>query len=165
MLIDLEPLLQGGQTRLELDAAFDFSGELLDGVCPFVTPVIVKGSIVNRAGIVTMEATASCTMQYICDRCAAPAEKRLCVPMAHTLVAELNCEDDADAYIVVPDGKLDLAQLTWEDLLLFLPSKLLCRDDCKGICPQCGKNLNEGTCECKKEIDPRFAALLDLLDS
>ena len=71
----------------------------------------------------------------------------------------------ADAYIVIPDGKLDLAQLTWEDLLLFLPSKLLCRDDCKGICPQCGKNLNEGTCECKKEIDPRFAALLDLLDS
>ncbi len=165
MLIDLEPLLQGGKTKLELDAAFDFSNEELDGGYPFSSPVSVKGSIVNRAGIVTMEAAASCTMQYICDRCAAPAEKQLCVPMAHTLVAELNREDDADAYIVIPDGKLDLAQLTWEDLLLFLPSKLLCRDDCKGICPQCGKNLNEGTCECKKEIDPRFAALLDLLDS
>lgn len=165
MLIDLEGLLQGGQTQLALDAAFDFSKEPLDGVYPFTTPVLVRGSIVNRAGIVTMQATASCTMQYVCDRCAANAEKQLCVPMEHTLVATLNRDDDADAYIVVPDGKLDLEQLTWEDILLFLPSKLLCRDDCKGICPQCGKNLNEGTCECKKEIDPRFAALLDLLDS
>jgi len=165
MLIDLESLLQGGLTQLKLDTSFDFSGEELDGVYPFTTPVQVRGEIVNRAGIVTLEASACCTMQYVCDRCAAPAEKQLCVPMAHTLVAELNREDDADAYIVVPDGKLDLAQLTWEDILLFLPSKLLCSDDCKGICPQCGKNLNEGTCECKKEIDPRFAALLDLLDS
>ena len=165
MLIDLESLLQGGQTTLTLDASFDFSNEPLDGGCPFDTPVCVKGSIVNRAGIVTMEATASCVMHFQCDRCAAPAEKQISVPMAHTLVASLNSEDDADAYIVVPDGKLDLEQLTWENLMLFLPSKLLCRDDCKGICPQCGKNLNEGTCECKKEIDPRFAALLDLLDS
>ena len=165
MLIDLESLLQGGQTTLPLDTAFDFSKEPLDGVYPFVSPIQVKGSIDNRADIVTLQATATGTMQYICDRCAAPAEKQLCVSMEHTLVSELNEEDDADAYIVVPDGKLDLEQLVWEDILLSLPSKLLCRDDCKGICPQCGQNLNEGTCECKKEIDPRFAALLDLLDS
>ena len=68
-------------------------------------------------------------------------------------------------YILVPDGKLDLSQLALEDVFLSLPSKLLCSEDCKGICPQCGKNLNEGPCDCKKEIDPRLAALLDLLDS
>ena len=63
-----------------------------------------------------------------------------------------------------PDGKLDLSQLALEDVFLSLPSKLLCKEDCKGICPQCGKNLNEGPCGCKKEVDPRLAALLDFLD-
>ena len=165
MLIDLESLLQGGCETIELAEAFDFSGEPLDGVFPFQTPVSVRGTIVNRAGIVTMQAAADCTMRFVCDRCAADAERQLHVPMEHILVSALQNEDDADAYIVVPDGKLDLRQLTLEDIFLFLPSKLLCKDDCKGICPTCGKNLNDGPCGCKKEVDPRLAALLDFLDA
>ncbi len=164
-MIELEGLLQGGCERIVLDEAFDFSKEPLDGVFPFPTPVRVAGDIVNRAGIVTMRAAADCTMRFVCDRCAADAERRLHVPMEHILVSELQNEDDADAYILVPDGKLDLFQLTLEDIFLSLPSKLLCSDDCKGVCPICGKNLNEGKCGCKKEIDPRLAGLLDLLDT
>ncbi|MBR6313688.1 MAG: DUF177 domain-containing protein [Clostridia bacterium] len=165
MLIDLESLLQGGCERMALDESFDFSKEELDGVFPFTTPVRVRGDIVNRAGIVTMRAAADGVMQFICDRCAGTAERQLHVPMEHILVSELQSDDDADRYILVPDGKLDLSQLALEDVFLSLPSKLLCQDDCQGICPQCGKNLNEGPCDCKKEIDPRLAALLDLLDS
>ena len=120
---------------------------------------------INRAGVVTMQAAASCTMRFLCDRCAAQTERTLHVPMEHILVSELQSEDDADRYILVPDGKLDLYQLTLEDIFLSLPSKLLCREDCKGICPTCGKNLNEGPCGCKKEIDPRLAPFLDFLDS
>ena len=165
MLIDLESLLQGGCERVALDESFDFSKEALDGVFPFTTPVHVAGDIVNRAGIVTMRAAAECTMRFVCDRCAGQAERQLRVPMEHILVSELQSDDDADQYILVSDGKLDLFQLTLEDVFLSLPSKLLCKEDCKGICPQCGKNLNEGPCDCKKEIDPRLAALLDLLDS
>ena len=165
MLIDLESLLQGGCERMSLDESFDFSKEELDGVFPFTTPVRVHGDIVNRAGIVTMQAAADCDMRFVCDRCAGQAARRLHVPMTHILVSELQGDDDADRYILVPGGKLDLFQLALEDVFLSLPSKLLCKEDCKGICPQCGKNLNEGPCDCKKEIDPRFAALLDLLDS
>jgi len=163
-MIDLESLLQGGCERVTLDESFDLSAEALDGVFPFQSPVCVKGDIVNRAGIVTMQATAMGKMQFVCDRCAAAAERELCVPMEHILVAALESEADADRYILVPDGKLDLRQLTLEDIFLSLPSKLLCTDGCKGICPTCGKNLNEGPCGCKKEIDPRFAALLDLFE-
>ena len=165
MMIDLESLLQGGCERLALDESFDLSGETLDGVFPFTTPVCVRGDIVNRAGIVTMQAAAECTMQFVCDRCAAEAKRVLRVPMEHILVSELQSEDDADRYILVPDGKLDLYQLTLEDIFLSLPSKLLCSEDCKGICSTCGKNLNEGPCGCKKEVDPRLAALLDLFES
>ena len=51
-----------------------------------------------------------------------------------------------------------------EDVVLNLPSKVLCKDDCKGLCPQCGKNLNDGPCDCKEPVDPRLAGLLELLN-
>ena len=50
------------------------------------------------------------------------------------------------------------------DLVLELPLRYLCKPDCKGLCCRCGKNLNDGPCGCQKEIDPRLAALRQLLD-
>jgi uncharacterized protein len=64
------------------------------------------------------------------------------------------------------DGFLDLAPLVRELTLLEHPMQPHCRPDCRGLCHQCGQNLNNGTCECKTEsIDPRFSALKNLLDS
>lgn len=164
MMIDLESLLEGGCERLTLDESFDLSDEALDGVFPFTTPIRVRGDVVNRAGIVTMEAAATGVMHFVCDRCAAEAERTLSVPMEHILVSALQSEDDADRYILVPDGKLELRQLTLEDIFLSLPSKLLCSEDCKGLCPRCGKNLNDGPCDCQPEVDPRLAVLKQLLE-
>ena len=51
------------------------------------------------------------------------------------------------------------------DLLLALPTKHLCREDCRGLCPRCGKNLNEGLCGCREDkVDPRLAVLAQLMD-
>jgi uncharacterized protein len=54
---------------------------------------------------------------------------------------------------------LDVADQVWESLLMLLPVKLLCREDCAGLCPNCGANLNEGPCSCKSEGDPRLSVL------
>ena len=51
-----------------------------------------------------------------------------------------------------------------EELLLFFPTKMLCKPDCKGLCCKCGKNLNDGPCDCQKDVDPRLESLLQLLD-
>ena len=51
----------------------------------------------------------------------------------------------------------DLDEILTTAFVLNMDSKLLCRPDCKGICPRCGKNLNEGACSCRPEIDPRLA--------
>ena len=83
--------------------------------------------------------------------------------MEHTFVTELN-DNQNDEYMLVPTMRFDLEGLATEDVLLYLPSKFLCREDCKGICPTCGKDLNDGPCGCKKEIDPRLAALTQLLE-
>lgn len=163
MIITLESLMNGGIERLPLDCSFDFSKEEFDGVFPFTTPVSLKGEITNKAGIVSLEAAAGFELHAVCDRCAEPFSKSFHVPVSHILVNELNNEDN-DEYIVVPSMELDIEQLTLEDIYLYLPSKLLCKEDCKGVCPSCGANLNKARCSCKKAVDPRFEALLSLLD-
>ena len=81
----------------------------------------------------------------------------------HVLVTELSNEDD-DSYLVVEDGLLDIEELVVSDILLALPSKFLCKTDCKGLCPVCGTNLNDSECSCeKKQFDPRLEALKELL--
>jgi uncharacterized protein len=58
------------------------------------------------------------------------------------------------------DETIDLGHLMQEQFYLALPMKPLCRDECKGLCPHCGTNLNTGTCDCKAEwVDPRLEAL------
>lgn len=163
MIIALESLFAGGVNKLPVKAEFDFSEEELGGVFPFTTPVTLCGEIKNTAGVVTIDADVKVSIDATCDRCAEPF--RLCCDfnMLHGLVASLNDEENDD-YILVENMKLDLRQLTLEDIYLALPTKLLCREDCKGVCSQCGANLNKVQCECKKDIDPRFEALLGLLD-
>ena len=165
MFIALENLFNGGINELSLNGTeFDFSREKLNGGFPFTTPVVLKGKIENRAGVVSINAVACFDFEADCDRCAAKVKKHFDVPVEHCLVAELQNEDDPGDFIVAENMQLDLTQLILEDIYLYLPTKLLCRDDCKGVCPQCGANLNETSCNCKKEIDPRWEGLLSLLD-
>lgn len=162
MFIELESLFNGGIGSIPVDYEFDFSKEEFNGVFPFTTPVSLKGELKNIAGLVTVNAVISFEMDIVCDRCAEEAKLSFKVPMEHGLVSSLNDEENDD-YILVEDMKLDISELTLEDIYLALPGKLLCKEDCKGVCSKCGANLNEGPCDCKKDIDPRFEALLDML--
>lgn len=163
MFIALESLLGGGIELIELDYEFDFSKEEYNGVFPFTTPVKLLGKITNKAGVAEIDAVASFDFTLPCDRCAAETTKRFEVPVKHGLVSSLN-DDDNDDYIVVENMQLELDRLTLEDIYLFLPTKFLCRDDCKGLCSKCGTNLNEKSCDCKKDIDPRLEILLSFND-
>lgn len=70
------------------------------------------------------------------------------------------------AYVVKKDGQLDLAPLVREIALLSIPIQPICREDCQGLCVECGQNLNEGDCGCEDDpFDPRFASLKNLLDN
>lgn len=129
----------------------------------FKSPVSVDISVRNRAGLVVFEAEARFTYSADCDRCAAFTEKDYAFRFSHILVTGLS-DESSDDYIQAPDYKLDTVSLLRDDILLELPSKFLCKESCKGLCPKCGKNLNEGECSCpKKEPDPRLAVLKQLL--
>lgn len=165
MVLDLKLLFGSEDCSQPFGCELDFSELELWGNRPFKTPVKVTGSVGNRSTIVTLLYTAQFVLSYPCDRCAEAVEKPWLLSFEHTLVTSLNSDDGDDNYIVVENQRLDLDELVRSDILLSLPSKLLCREDCKGLCPVCGKNLNTGDCDCNARfIDPRLEALKKLLD-
>ena len=81
------------------------------------------------------------------------------------LARELANEDDADddEIILLQDDEVDAEDLARTAFILNMDTKILCSEDCRGLCPICGADLNEGPCGCKKEADPRLAVLAKLL--
>ena len=80
-------------------------------------------------------------------------------------LSEKQLEENVDEYAVIEDGKLDLEELVSEELLLSFPMRFLCREDCQGLCPKCGKPRRLGDCGCPTfEPDPRLAVLKQLFD-
>ena len=165
MVLDLRPLFAGEKDCLPIDGTLDFSSLIFGGTQPFRHPVRVTGQVTATAGLVMLEAVAAYTFEGACDRCAAPVTRPEQVPLRHVLVTSLNGEADDDL-VVVSDERLRLDELVQEDLLLALPSKILCRPDCRGLCPQCGCNLNAGLCGCRTQtVDPRLALLQQCLSA
>ncbi len=165
MFLECKQLFDIVGERIGIDYQLDLSEYQLFSGKPFHTSVIVKGFAENRAEIVSLNMDCSFTMQLDCDRCLNAFEREFHYCFSHTLVRELSAEnDDMDDYIVVDGDQLDLDELVLSDILLSLPTKILCHEDCKGLCPVCGKDLNIGSCECKKkQVDPRLEKLGELL--
>ncbi len=164
MIIELESIFNTEGMKLPIDYSLSLAGIESYGYSPISEPAAVKGLIENKAGIVSLTGNVHLSYEAPCDRCAAEVKKDYVFPFEHTLVANLESGEN-DAFLEVPDLRLNLDELIEEDVNLALPSKYLCNEDCKGLCPICGKNLNESQCDCKAPVDPRFAALLELLEN
>ena len=164
MILQCRSLFMGEASSLPIDTELDFSQVEHQGVCPLPEPVRVTGAVTVRAGVVQLSARAAFVFHGRCDRCLNTFEQTYDVPLEHTLVATLEDEENDD-YILLDQYQLDLADLTMADILLELPYKSLCREDCRGLCPMCGKNLNEGLCGCTRQsVDPRLDVLRQLLE-
>lgn len=163
MVLDLRSLFVNDGESLPLDCRFDLSEVEFFGIYPLQNPVRVLGEVFSRAGIVTLSVECDCEYNAPCDRCGNETVKHYKVPIERVLVAELENDED-DEMILLQDFKLDLAELVYTEVVLGMPNKHLCKENCKGICQNCGKNLNDGPCDCAtKAVDPRLAALSELL--
>lgn len=102
-----------------------------------------------------------------CDRCLKPVKTKVALEFERELFApELVTDDDIrEDQHFVEEYELDVEGLLTEELQLSWPSKVLCHEDCKGICKKCGQNLNDGSCECDDFVpDIRFADLMDIFN-
>ena len=164
MLLELKKVFLSEGECLNVCEALDLSDMELNGCYPLKTPIKVKAAVKNRAGVVSLAINAELDYSAPCDRCGEETITPLSYSFDHILVVSLESEDDDDCdHIEIPDYILDLDELVTADILLELPVKFLCREDCKGLCPQCGENLNYGECDCDILIsDLRFEVLKDL---
>lgn len=160
MVLQLKELFAGGIPRIDFDYELDLSGyEAPDGTRPFPEPVHVAGSAVNRAGAVSLEGRADFRVHTRCDRCLTPIVRPGSVALAGLLMPEIPANEPesdewrrqgADELIPCPEQRLDMDDLVRSAAVLSLPMKNLCREDCKGLCPVCGHNLNESDCGCAR---------------
>lgn len=163
MLLNVKPILHTPGKRLDFQFELDLSDMEFSGRYPISRPVAVSGEVRNTAGILELSLNARSTLDAVCDRCGKAFAQEKDVPFACMLAEELQNEEN-DEIVLLEDGMVDVGDLARTAFILDMDTKTLCSEDCKGLCPRCGADLNLGPCSCKKETDPRLAVLAKLLE-
>ena len=164
MLLSVREIINTPGKKISFQFSMDLSSVEFGGYCPVAEPVVVTGEVRNMAGVLVLTATAETVLHTFCDRCGKALIRPKTVSFEHMLAQKLENEDNADDEIILlQDGEVDVEDLARTAFILEMDTKTLCSEDCKGLCPICGADLNEGPCGCKKEVDPRLAVLAKLL--
>ena len=165
MMLGLAKIIETPGASVPFSTEVDLS-DLCYGVSyPVTEPVVAEGMVRNTAGVLVMTGSIQTTIHGTCDRCATAFDRCIDFPIDVVLVTELANEENEDEWVFPLEGdSADLDDIVRTVFVLNLDSKLLCKEDCQGLCCRCGKNLNDGPCNCQKELDPRFAALKQLLE-
>lgn len=131
----------------------------------------IRGELTKRIAQIDLEGELAAVVETECTRCLQPKVEKIKIPYSVSYVAAENytAEKEAelseeDLQVSVFDGsQIDVNELVREQILLNLPEQSFCKEDCKGLCQQCGANRNLIDCNCnEKEIDPRWSALKNL---
>jgi DUF177 domain-containing protein len=137
-----------------------------------VAPVALDIQVSKDRDRYRLVGTVSTELELACGRCLEPFRLPVngsfdvrYLPQAENTGDEREIEEDDLTDAFYRDETIDLGQLMDEQFYLALPMKPLCRTDCKGLCPNCGTNLNEAACECQvRWVDPRLAGLKSLMN-
>jgi uncharacterized protein len=159
---DVSTLIQarlGTSLTLDVDVGprrlTDLEVDYLRGI---VQAIRVQGGLL-------VQGTVESQLRLECVRCLEPFALPISLEIEETYRLSEAGSRPGESYAVGEDGWLDLAPVLREQAWVDIPMKPLCRPDCKGLCPQCGINLNYESCECDDtEVDPRLAILKDLMN-
>ena len=140
------------------------------------TPLRVEARVTNTGICYLVQGNVEADLALTCSRCLKEYPWHLRAPLHEVYRPAAEPDDvgvateespvsfnDLDEEIRSFNGsEIDLTEAVQEQIVLTLPMKLLCREDCEGICPQCGVDRNEASCKCRNEaVDPRLAALME----
>jgi uncharacterized protein len=134
-------------------------------------PATVNGKVRLAGNEVFVNGHVEARATVECDRCLQPVETPVNAEFALEYITDSEYESsgtaeltEAEMSVSVFDGEgIDVDEIVREQIVLAVPTRMLCREDCKGICPECGTDRNTGVCNCaENDIDPRWAALKNL---
>jgi uncharacterized protein len=134
--------------------------DLGNNIYQVVNPIHIDLDITNLGDKkMNLQGTVTGTLNIPCDRCMEEVDHKI----ETNFSKDIKFQDNEDVTWYIDGYNLDLEKLALDELIIDLPMKVLCSDTCKGICNQCGVNLNKGTCDCdNSDIDPRLAVFKDL---
>ena len=162
MRLNIHELLRGDGV-LPFSCELDPAGLEFPSISRYRSPLSARGSVSSRAGLLELKGEVKVSVDCLCDRCGREYGREAVFPLDTVLVTEHEDEEDPDVFLV-QDDCVDLDEIVTTAFVLGLDSKTLCRPDCKGVCPRCGHNLNDGPCACRPEADSPFAVLGQLFD-
>lgn len=161
MVIDVSSILKetGGTIKISGEIGVkdtDFLGEVFH----FKNPLSIAGSFVNNGKSIILRADVKGQIGVCCARCRKPITVNVKFPVEETFIQGKG-DFDSDEDIYVFSGQtIDLDDVVFNNFLMNVSGKYLCKEDCKGLCSKCGADLNSGECGCKDDnIDPRWEAL------
>lgn len=163
MRLNLREIIHVPGASIPFEFSLDLTQEEFFGEYPITRPVQVSGSVKNIADVLVLEGGAKSLLDLTCDRCMGRFSREKAVRLSFLLAEELEGEEDGEI-VLLDDGEIDVGDLAYTAFVLDMDTKHLCSEDCKGLCPGCGVNLNQEPCRCKKQADPRWAALEQLLN-
>ncbi len=149
---------------------YPFSEELTIGVIECVTgdyktegAIRVEGMLTAMEGEIYLDGEMEVALVRLCDRCADEYKRSYCLTFKETFTGKKD-GDESENYIFA-DGLVDLTQMVEDYVVLQVPTASLCSEDCKGLCPVCGVNLNRASCNCgaNNQTGP-FGILAGLVD-
>ncbi len=135
-------------------------------------PILKKSPIALRIenqenASVLISGSVDMTIAIPCDRCLedVPTDIHFDIDKKLSIKDGTLVDDEMEETDYLIGFELDVERLVYAEILVNWPMKVLCKDDCKGICKVCGMNLNKGTCSCQKtELDPRMARVQDIFN-
>lgn len=157
-MLDLKKLLDGSVDTVDFALSLDeldFIDDALGGTAK------ASGVITNHSGLILLNGTVKPEITVSCARCGKEFVYNESIALEAKITDKLANKDE-DEFIIMQDFAIDVEELVRTALILELPSRYLCKDDCKGLCLKCGKDLNSGECGCDlKETDSRWDVLKD----
>ena len=138
-------------------SAFDLGTEALS----FSAPVHVQFQLTNTNKAVLVNGTIETELKAVCGRCLEPFNYVLNLPYQDEWVFQSQASEEIlESALLLEKDDVDITERIFEQIVLALPMKFVCSENCRGLCLTCGANLNLTSCSCKEEtVDPRFAAL------
>ncbi|MFA6074447.1 MAG: DUF177 domain-containing protein [Negativicutes bacterium] len=138
--------------------------DFFDGKFSIISEILVQGQIKNEFESYFVTGTIKFCAASVCDRCLEKFEH--CYKIEFEEKFAYNADTDNDDVFVIKDNEVDLSIAVVENIHVNIPGKLLCKDECKGLCSDCGNNFNEKQCRCGEEkINPQFAKLAKLINN
>ncbi len=171
MLIDLSELLSVNDKKLDVQADIEmqrFTSRMCDYEIVRKEPLLIK---LHNAGkrTFTLETVIDLSMMIPCDRCLEDVKYDMNIKVNKEIDMNESENDKielSDEQSYISDNCLNIEKLIYNEILVKLPMKVLCSEDCKGICNRCGANLNSQTCNCDTtELDPRMSKIRDIFNN